>query len=75
MDRAFRLATEGAPLAGHYSGSRPALTECNLYGHHKTVNDQKAAVWAKFAKKEALSYHIILPRFLWRFIFSLHLFP
>jgi hypothetical protein len=74
-DRPFRLATEGAPIAGRFSCTRTSLTERNLYGHHPTLNDEIAAVWSKFAKEEALSYHIILPRFLRRFIYGLHLSP
>jgi hypothetical protein len=75
FDRAFRLATEGAPIAGRFSCTRSSLAERNIYEHHPTLDNEKAAVWTKLAKEEALSYQIILPRFLWRFIYGLHLSP
>jgi hypothetical protein len=60
MSREFRLAMERAPIAGSFSCTRASLTELNLYEHHPTVDNEKEAVWAKIAKEEALSYHIIL---------------
>jgi hypothetical protein len=46
--------------------------EFNVEDLHSVRLGETAAVWTKFARK-ALSYHIILPRFLWRFFYELHL--
>jgi hypothetical protein len=75
LPRAKRLATEGAPLVADFSCTHESLKARNLYGHHPTLEGHETAVWTKFAKEEALAYHIILPRFLWRFIYGIHLSP
>ena len=74
-ERAFRICTEGAPLAGHYECTFHAVQQRNLYDNHPGLQDELDNVRDKLAKEEAQSFHIALPRFLWRFIPGIHLAP
>ena len=75
FDRAFRACTEGVPLAGTYECSFQAVRERNLYNNHSNLQAVLPEVREKLAKEEAQSFHLALPRFLWRFIDGLHLSP
>lgn len=74
-DRAYRLCTEGAPLAGTYECSFESVQHRNVYDNHPGLQEELANVRDKLAKEEAQSFHIALPRFLWQFIEGLHLAP
>ena len=74
-ERAFRVCTEGVPLAGDYECSFESVRERNLYDNHPGLYENEAPIRAQFAKEEANSFHLALPRFLWRFIVGLHLAP
>ena len=74
-DRAFRICTEGAPLAGSYECSFESVQQRNLYDNHPGLDAEHANVREKLAKEEAQSFHIVLPRFMWRFIPGIHIAP
>lgn len=73
FDRAFRVCTEGVPLAGTFSCSFDSVRARNLYNNHPGLLDVEDDVRFKLAKEEAQSFHIAMPRFLWRFIPGIHL--
>jgi len=75
FDRAFRACTEGVPLAGRYECSFESVRARNLYDNHPGLADVCDEVRAKIAKEEAQSFHLALPRFLWRFLPGIHLAP
>ena len=75
FERTFRICTEGTPLAGHYECSLAAVQHRNVYDNHPGLQAEMDNVREKLAKEEAQSFHIALPRFLWRFIVGLHLSP
>ena len=72
-DRAYRLATQGAPLKGHFSTSCANVSRRNLKPPSTALLKEAPALHEKLRKEEQLSYHVLLPRFLWRFINGLHL--
>ena len=73
MDRAFRLATLGAPLQGKFHTKFSNVARRNQLPPSDALLKEKEALNEKLRKEEQLSYHILLPRFLWRFIYGLHL--
>ena len=73
FDRAFRLCTEGAPLQGHFHTSFANVSKRNLHPPSQALLKEKESINEKLRKEEQLSYHVLLPRFLWRFIHGLHL--
>jgi len=77
FDRAFRAMTLGVPLAGHFRCSYASVSRRNLYDNHPAAKtpDVLVAIRAKFIKEEDLSYNVIFPRWIWRFIFGLFLNP
>ena len=72
-ERAYRLATEGAPLQGHFTTSYHSVSRRNLHPPSEALLNEAPALNDKLRKEEQLSYHVLLPRFLWRFITGLHL--
>lgn len=68
FDRALRTCTEGAPLRGHFTSSLQSCHERNLAPLSNDLQTNAAAVDEKLRSEEKLSYHIVFPRFLWRFI-------
>jgi hypothetical protein len=75
VDRAFRLVTQGAPLAGIFECSFASTAARNIYNNHPPLVAVAAEVLKKLTEEEELSYHIVFPRFVWRFIAGLHLSP
>jgi hypothetical protein len=75
VDRAYRLATQGAPLAGIFECAFSETAFRNLYNNHPPLAAVCDVVLQKFTEEEELSYHIALPRWLWRFMPGLHLSP
>ena len=73
MDRAYRLATLGAPLQGHFPTSYASVSRRNLHPPSEALRQEAPAIREKLRKEEQLSYHVLLPRFLWRFIYGIHL--
>jgi len=73
IDRAYRIVTEGAPLAGIFECDYATVALRNQYDNHPPLQQVLTEVKAKLLEEEALTYHILLPRFLWRFIPGLHL--
>ncbi len=67
-DRAWRLSTEGAPLAGHFSCSRRSVAKRNQVDNGDSVKEAMEQIMEKFVKEEAFGYHIFFPRVIWRFI-------
>ncbi len=67
-DRAWRLCTEGAPLAGHFSCSRQSVIKRNRHNNGKSIMEAMDQIMEKFVKEEAFGYHIFFPRVIWRFI-------
>jgi hypothetical protein len=75
VDRAYRLATQGAPLAGIFECSFAEAAYRNVYDNHPPLAAVTAVVLQKLTEEEELSYHVVLPRWLWRFIPGLHISP
>jgi hypothetical protein len=61
------------PLAGDYVCSFDSVQQRNLYDNHPGLESVQDEVRDRFAKEEAQSFHLALPRFLWRFIVGIHL--
>ncbi|MCE2996495.1 MAG: hypothetical protein LW863_12930, partial [Flammeovirgaceae bacterium] len=68
FDRAFAICTQGAPLKAHLTSDYTSCALRNLKKPPKSVRENSADLVTTLSKEEQLSYHIILPRFLWRFI-------
>ncbi len=75
LPRGKRIFTEGAPLEGHYVCPQAEIHPRNVYDNHPAVAKNFDEVEEKFAKEEATSYHIHMPRFLVYFIVGLLLNP
>jgi hypothetical protein len=73
--RAERVCLEGIPLAASHYCSMDALYSRNFYDNHQPLTNVLDQVRAKFTKEEENSFHLALPRFLFRFIPGLHLSP
>jgi hypothetical protein len=72
-DRAIRLCTEGAPLSGKFVANYHSCSLRNCAALSADLIANQDDVDATLCKEEKLSYHLILPRFLWRFIPGLFL--
>ena len=75
LHRGKRIFTQGAPLHGHFVCPQAEIHPRNVYNNHPAVKLNAAEVEEKFAKEEATSYHIHVPRFLVYFIIGLLLNP
>mgnify|MGYP002812740232 CR=1 FL=1 len=75
FDQAFRIHTEGAPLAGQFSCAAADVRERIKYNNHEAVHPHQAAIREKFVEEEGQSFHIMLPRFLAMFLFGLFVSP
>ena len=73
--RAQRIATAGVPLTGSFISHPPELEARLAYDNHSKINENSAAVEAKFAAEEEKSFHILLPKFFVSFILGLFLNP
>jgi hypothetical protein len=73
IDRAYRIVTEGAPLADIFECDYATVTLRNQYDNHPPLQQVLHEVRRKLLEEEALTYHILLPHFLWCFIPGLHL--
>jgi hypothetical protein len=77
FDRAFRALTEGVPLAGDYVCGFCTVSRRNTYDNHSTIllDEAISLIRKKFRKEEGLSYNVILPRWIWRFLDGIFLNP
>ena len=73
LPRAMKVLQQGCPLAGHYHCSFDSVLQRNLHPLSKDLQKEAKSVDERLRKEEKLSYHILLPRFLFRFLFGLHL--
>ncbi len=73
--RAFRICTEGVPLAGNYTTPATKIPARDTYDNHPAIRENHASVEAKFVREEEKSFHIHLPRFVSYFIPGLILAP
>ena len=72
-DRLYRICTEGTPIEGHYVSSYTSAALRNQSPLSQDLVTNASAVDDKIRSEEQLSYHVILPRFLWRFLPGLFL--
>jgi len=72
-ERTLRACTEGVPLRAHYISSFKDCHRRNLKPPSADLLANTADVQETLRKEEKLSYHIALPRFLWRFFPGLFL--
>ena len=72
-DAFWDMITQGAPLRGHFQCSSWAVAQRNIYNNHPAVKENFSEIRKKFGEEEAKSFHILLPRFIWRFINGCHL--
>ena len=75
FDRAFRICTEGVPLAGCYHSAFEELRAWDRYNNHPAVQANLPDIEAKFAKEEEKSFHLHLPWFYVYFMAGLLLSP
>ena len=68
LDRALAICEQGAPLKAHYVSDYASCAIRNLKKTPASLLDHRDDLVSTLSKEEQLSYHIILPRFLWRFI-------
>jgi len=68
----MKALQQGCPLAGHYNCSFDGVLQRNLHRPSKDLQKEAKSVEEHLQKEEKLSYHVLLPRFLFRFLFSLH---
>jgi hypothetical protein len=74
-DRLIAIMREGIPLQGKFECKRDDLLRRLEYDNHPPLQKVLSDVRQAFAKEEAASYHIHLPRFVSRFIYGLFLCP
>lgn len=72
-ERTFRSCTEGVPLKATLYSDLNSCVLRNIAPLSRDLIDNEADVDESLRKEEKLSYHIILPRFLWRFFPGLFL--
>lgn len=75
FDQAFRIHTEGAPLAGTFCCNARDVRARIQYDNHEAIQPHREAIRAKFVEEEGQSYHIMLPRFLAIFFYGLFISP
>jgi hypothetical protein len=66
--RTFQACTEGVPLVAHYKSDYESCVQQNLAPLSNDLKQNADDVNETLRKEEKLNYHIIFPRFLWRFI-------
>ena len=71
--RAFQACTQGVPLKANYHSCYQSCKERASKELSPDLLQNEAAVDEQLRKEEKLSYHIILPRFLWQFFPGLFL--
>ena len=76
-DRTLRIFTMGSPLVGDYKCAFDVVSARNIYNNHPTLQVEGALdlVRDKFRKEEELSYNVVFPRWIWRFVHGLFLSP
>ena len=75
LARGKRIFTQGAPLKGHFVCPQGEVHARNVYDNHPAVKQNEGEVEEKFAKEEATSFHIHVPRFLVYFIVGILINP
>jgi hypothetical protein len=65
--RALQACTQGVPLKGNYFSDYKSCQERANAPVSDSLRKEEAAVDEQLRKEEKLSYHIVLPRFLWQF--------
>jgi hypothetical protein len=75
IDDAMKLLVYGVPLEMHHECTYADLARREAYDNHPPIVDAVDESLANFSKEEQLSYQLLLPRFLWRFIPGLHISP
>ncbi|MGL5812789.1 MAG: hypothetical protein ACRCYW_05585, partial [Aeromonas sp.] len=71
FERAHKACLEGVPLKASYKSSNTSCHFRNAAPPSPNVTENASDVDETLRKEEKLSYHIILPRFLWRFFSGL----
>ena len=69
----MKVLQQGCPLAGHYHCSFDSVLQCNLHPPSEDLQKEAKSVDERLRKDEKLSHHILLRRFLFHFLFGLHL--
>jgi hypothetical protein len=67
FERTFRACTEGVPLKGNYTSDLASSITRNQAPLSADLVKNSADVDETLRKEEKLSYHVLLPRFLWQF--------
>lgn len=75
FDRCVKLCTEGAPLQGTFECAWEDTRERIRYDNHPPLSEVEPAVREKFAKEEAKSFHIHLPKWVAYFVQGLFISP
>jgi len=68
LNRAIAICDQGAPLKAHLQSDYASCAFRNLNKPSASVRAHSNDLLSTLSSEEQLSYHIILPRFLWRFI-------
>ena len=68
FDRFKRACQEGVPLAGTFHSNYDSCAARNTASLSKAIMANADIINESLRKEEKLSYHILFPRFLWRFI-------
>jgi len=68
FDRTITTCTQGAPLKAHFASDYASCAFRNKKRPPKSVLQHSDDLVTTLSMEEQLSYHIILPRFLWRFL-------
>lgn len=68
IDRTHRACTEGVPLQAAYVSDYNSCAERNAAPLSDDLIKNSADVDETLRKEEKLSYHILFPRYLWRFL-------
>jgi len=69
----MKVLQQGCPLADHHHCSFDSVLQQNLHPPSKDLQKEAKGVDECLRKEEKLSYHILLPCFLFCFLFGLHL--
>lgn len=73
LPRTMKVLTQGIPLKGHFQCSWRNIQLRNATPVSPNVAKEGQAIDERLRKEEKLSYHILFPRFLFRFIYGIHL--
>jgi hypothetical protein len=75
LELAMRCLREGVPLSGSFVSKRSDFLRRFMYDNHPPLREVLPDVREKFAKEEALSFHLVFPKFVALFVPGMMISP